>query len=121
MRVPPAGLFSERPRPRIPGQTRQSFFDRRVRFGRTSRSERRASSLEPEQTVAGKSLLQLADHTQGFVVARLAVVHEDQSEERVRLHVARVARGVFDHAKCALAAAVEADEMRQQTQRRRQT
>ena len=41
----------------------------------------------------------------------LAVVDEDQREERVRLHVARVAGGLFDHAQAALAAAAKAGEV----------
>ena len=96
MGVPPSRFLADSPRPFVARESCESFFKRRFGLGEASRSQRRAASLEPKQTLAGIPPLQFADHAQRIVVSRLAVVHEDEREPRVGLDVARITGMVLE-------------------------
>ena len=51
---------------------------------------------------------------QRIVISRFAVVQKNEHEERARLRVARIARGLLDEPDAAFAAATEAGKMRHQ-------
>ena len=63
-------------------------------------------------------MLQLANHTQRIAVSLLTVVDDDEREARIRLHVARIRRRLFDKPQPVFPAASEAGKAGQQAQRR---
>src|SRR5204862_5480049 len=105
-------LFAEGARSRILSQHVEAALDGAFRFERPSGAQRRVRGLQPEEAVARKAIAQIVDDAERGIGAVLAVVNEDQREQRVRLRVARIPRGLFDLRERARAAAAESGEMR---------